>query len=247
MTGKSIDLSDPLKLLDYLKELKPLAGVDWGEPIQSQYSASPRIIALAKAMAGKLDNLDAIRDFFQLIYNVQTAQGYGLDVWARIVGLPSRKIYVASSDVFGFESTPETWKPFDQAPFYNAEIAAGMVELSDDVLRWFILYKAMSNISGETMLDLNTLLKEFAKATTGTGNAYVLEIGVMQIRVVFEYVLNDVEFALLTQYGLLNKGAGVGVEFELLTIDPPVFGFVEDSIQTGIFGEAPFYAGGIIA
>lgn len=242
-----MDLSDPQKLLAYIKELKPLAGIDWGVPIQSQYSASPRIIALAKAMASRLDNLDAIRDFFELIYNVQTAQGEGLDIWARIVGLPSRKIYVSNSDVFGFESNPVTWKPFDQAPFTNPDVGSGMVALSDDVLRWFIMYKAMSNISGETMLDLNTLLGEFARFTTGTGNCYVLEVGVMQIRVVFEYVLDDVEYALLTQYGLLNKGAGVGVEFELLTISPPVFGFVEDSIQTGIFGTAPFYAGGLIA
>lgn len=226
-----------------LTDLEPLAGIDWGQPIQSQYSASPRIIALAKSMAEKLDNLPNIQTFFNFVFNVRTAQGEGLDIWARIVGLPSRKVLVQSFKFFGFAGSG--LQPFDQAPFYNPGTGVGMVDLTDDSLRWLIMYKAMANISGETMQDLNALLSEFTDFTQGSGAAYVIESGVMQIRVVFEYALTLSERGLLSAYGLLNKGAGVGVD--LLEVDPPVFGFANDNIQTSIFGQAPFFNGGLTA
>lgn len=224
-----------------ITDLTPLAGIDWGEPIQSQYSASPRIIALSKKNAALLDNLPAVQDFFKYYLNPETAQGTGLDDWARIVGLPSRKVLVQSFNFFGFAGSG--LQPFDQAPFYNPGTGVGMVNLTDNALRWLILYKAMANIGSETLADMNAMLSLFAEFTNGNGAAYVIEIGIMQVRAVFEYGLSLSERGLLKSYGLINKGAGVGVEY--LEVNPPVFGFSNDDMQTSIFGEAPFFNGGV--
>lgn len=223
-----------------ITDLTPLEGIDWGQPIQSQYSASPRIIALAQALAKTLDNLPDIQLFYDFYFNVMTAQGQGLDDWARIVGLDSRRIYVRSYKFFGFAGSG--LHPFDQAPFYDPNTGVGMVDLEDDALRWLILYKAMANISGDSLADINTLLQEFVTNSGGGGTAYVVEIDVMQIRVVFDYALSDVQRGILQQYGLINRGAGVGVE--MMEWTPPVFGFADSDKQTAIFGQAPFFNGG---
>ena len=226
-----------------ITSLEPLEGIDWGQPIQSQYSASPRIIALSQALAKELDNINAIQLFFDKVFNPNTAEGQGLDYWARIVGLDSRRIYVASTKFFGFYGSG--LHPWDQAPFYNPDAGSGMVDLGDEALKWLIFYKAMANIGGDTMADMNKLLAEFVTFSGGTGNAYLLETGVMELRVVFEYALTAVSRGILKQYGFLNRGAGVGVT--MLEMQPPVFGFASEDTQTGVFGEAPFFVGGLTA
>src|SRR5579871_5512746 len=67
---------------------------DYLQTIISQYANSPILTQLIANFDQYIDptkNLDA---FFDLIWNVDTAQGYGLDVWGRIVGV-TRVLQVA--------------------------------------------------------------------------------------------------------------------------------------------------------
>src|ERR1700742_1997604 len=55
--------------------------------VQSQYANSPILTTLITNFAGYVDQARNFDNFFDLIFNVDTAQGYGLDVWGRIVGI----------------------------------------------------------------------------------------------------------------------------------------------------------------
>jgi hypothetical protein len=59
--------------------------------IQSQYAASVRITALLQSAKDHILPDADITLFYDTIFNVETAQGYGLDVWGNIVGV-SRSI-----------------------------------------------------------------------------------------------------------------------------------------------------------
>lgn len=72
-----------------------------------------------------------IDNFFSFIWNVDTAQGFGLDIWGRIVGV-SREIFT---------------NPVDY--------------LSDDAFRALILLKALSNISRTNVPSQNQLLRDW--------------------------------------------------------------------------------------
>ena len=226
-----------------ITELEPLAGIDALVPIQSQYAASPRMLSLAEGFAERIDHIADVQLFFDDIFNVMTASGVGLDYWARIVGLDGRGIYVSNFDFFGFDGSD--LHPWDTYPFWNKDAGQGVVPLSDSALRWLILFKALANISDESMASLNSLLAMFVEFTQTAGNAYILESGVMQIRIVFEYTLTPVEQGMISQYGLFSKGAGVGVD--LMTFEAPLFGFCGTDPSIGTFGEGTFFYGGYIA
>lgn len=55
--------------------------------IISQYANSPIICALIERMNEWIDPRADIEQFYNMVFNVATAQGYGLDVWGRIVGI----------------------------------------------------------------------------------------------------------------------------------------------------------------
>lgn len=196
-----------------ITELEPLAGIDWGEPIQSQYSASPRIIALAKALAKEIDDLDSIKLFFDSYFNPNTAVGKGLDYWARIVGLAGREIVVSSHDLFGFYD--QLLKNFDNGTFYGPNNGTGRQAITDNALRQLIFIKAAGNISGDSMADINAILAMIMNlGGLDPSQAYAEETGVMQITVHFGVPLSAVLEAIIQQYGIFAVGAGVQVLYD---------------------------------
>jgi hypothetical protein len=53
----------------------------------SQYAQSPTIRRMVNDFNAYLDPTQSLDQFYELIWNVDTAVGYGLDVWGRIVGV----------------------------------------------------------------------------------------------------------------------------------------------------------------
>ena len=181
--------------------------------IQSQYSASPRMLALCAAFQ---DGLDPSRDFdlfHRKIFDVMTAEGVGLDAWGRIVSI-GRVITVSDGS---------------------------NLALDDEPYRLLILYKALANISASTPAALNRLLGTLCGTGVGglPSRAYVLETAPMVIRWVFEAPLGPIQLAVFEAAGPLARGGGVG--WELYAIDPgATFGF--DGQLMHPFNQAPFAA-----
>ena len=87
-----------------------------------------------------------------MIWNIQTADTYGLDVWGKIV-VVSRQLTVTENKIyFGFNeasSDPilvDDPQPFNQAPFYSGELLTSTVTLTNDAYRKLIMMKAAANI-----------------------------------------------------------------------------------------------------
>lgn len=101
------------------------------QTIISQYGNSVTISALIGNMNDYIDPRADIDNFYSFIWNVDTAQGFGLDIWGRIANV-SREIFTNPVDF-----------------------------LSDTAFRQLILLKALSNISATTAPAINQLLQNW--------------------------------------------------------------------------------------
>ena len=61
--------------------------INWQGTVISQYNQSPTMQTLLYAINQWLDPTKNLDDFYNFIWNVDTAKGYGLDVWGRIVAI----------------------------------------------------------------------------------------------------------------------------------------------------------------
>ncbi len=183
-----------------------MTAFDINETIIVQYDASPRIRGLIDGLGDAINPQANIDAFYNLLWNVETAEGYGLDVWGRIVGV-NRVLQVASGDFLGFEEAADpSMLGFNQAPFYGPGSTTNY-PLTDDAFRQLILVKALANICDGSSKAINTLLvKLFPSAS---GNAYVADNQDMTMTYTFEFPLDPVQSAIVNQSGVLPKTVGV--------------------------------------
>ena len=209
------------------------------QTIISQYANSPVLMQLIQNMNEYLDPQANIQAFYDNIWNVQTAIGYGLDVWGKIVGV-SRQLSIPQSDFFGFSQGD--LEPFGQAPLYPGPVT-GTYLLSDTAYRLLILVKALSNISNASVPSYNQLLQNLF---AGRGRCYVVDLGNMQMQYTFEFYLFPYEQAILTQSGAFPRPSGVKAYSLQCPLDGTL-GFKEASIPGSAsyqpFGQGSFSLG----
>lgn len=180
--------------------------IDVQATIISQYAASPTLVQLVLSMNQYLDpgaNIDA---FYDLVWNVDTAEGWGLDVWGRIVGV-GRILQVANQNVFGFEeATTASASPWNQGIFYSGGDVTNGYRLTDAAFRMLILAKAAANISDGSIPSINAILLALFP---GPGNIYVTDGLDMTMTYTSDFDLSAVEQAIINQSGVLPKPCGV--------------------------------------
>ena len=211
-----------------------ISDIDALETIQSQYAASPHMLAL---LVSKAALLDMGRDFMRWYigeFNPQTAEGVGLDVWGRIVGA-LRRLQLEDQDILSFSTA--YLQDFNHGAFWHGLMEYSAFDLSDDDFRKLIFWKAAANIGQATAAGLNEMLQKLFPGET----AYVIETGVMHIRVVTRFEPDALHASAFRQYGLIGKGAGVGSEW--LAVAGDVFGFAGSDLAP--FNQAPFWSGHI--
>ena len=217
------------------------------QTVASQYGNSPTLLALIESFDAAVDPSSDIDNFITHIWQVDTAQGFGLDIWGRIVGV-SRVIpsgvggWVLDTPlpVFGFKGMTDGADPFNQAPFMApGSLSNPATTLTDEQFVVLILLKALSNISRADSPAINTLLLNLA---AGRGRAYVNDLGNMEIRYMFEFALEPFEVYIITQSGIFLRPAGVGGW--MMNTPLPVFGFQGMTDGAAPFGQAPFISAG---
>lgn len=200
--------------------------------IISQYANSPTITQLVKNIDEYIDPRTDIDQFFSYVFDVSTAQGFGLDIWGRIVGVARELSLPPVYDNFGFaEALPDSLE-FDVGTFFSGITPdTDIYRLSDDAYRQLIMTKALSNISACSAAAINQLISNlFAER----GRCYVNDLGSMSLRYVFEFALTPVELAIITRSGALPRPAGVlAISMQ---VPANTFGFAEA-------GGAPFDVG----
>lgn len=215
--------------------------IDVERTIISQYANSPTLVQLIANMNEYIDPRANMQAFYNAVWNVNTAVGFGLDVWGRIVGV-SRLLQIPGNDpIVGFdnESFPEDWYPMSQGRFAVEGEVTTAYELPDDAYRVLILTKALANIVSTTAPALNRLLQNMFP---GRGRAYVRDLGNMRMQFVFNFALTNVEYAILTQSGAMPHPAGVF--YSATAIRQGLFGFQGQGTSVrpfnfGVFNSRP--------
>ncbi len=135
----------------------------------SQYAASPTIRQLIDSLNQWIDPRTDFEAFYENIFNIETAVGYGLDLWGRIVGI-NRVLSLATGSYFGFGEAGDR-TGFNQSPFYTTPITQNFT-LTDEAYRNLIFAKAAQNITDNSIPAINTILRHLF---VGRGNAYVTD------------------------------------------------------------------------
>lgn len=176
--------------------------------LTNQYATDPVLSDLVAAFNQWFDPSANLDLFYDNVWNVLTAVGFGLDVWGRIVGVPRTINVTPPPDYLGFKEAEPGSYPFNQQPFYNGPVQGTLFTLTDQSYRVLILTKALANICSFTAPAVNALLAFMFK---GRGSCYVLDLGGMAIEYVFNFPLESWESSVLLQANLMPRPAGVAV------------------------------------
>lgn len=172
--------------------------------IISEYANSPIISALCVNMAQYVDPTRDMDSFYDTIWNVDTAIGYGLDVWGRIVGVTRTIQLPVSSQYFGFEEAGSL--TFGQGTFYNGSGISNNYSLADESFRTLIFAKALANICDGSISSINQLMLNLFP---GRGACFVVDNLNLTMTYQFDFVLSSVELAIVSRSGVLPRTSGV--------------------------------------
>ena len=186
-----------------------IAAFDIWSTVISQFSNSPILTGIIEAFNDAMDQTQNLDSFYDLVFNVLTAQGYGLDVWGRIVNV-ARTLPVSGGPApatFGFNEPGNDWVGFNQAPFTSAGASPTTnVTLIDAQYRPLVLAKAATNIWNGSIPGLNAILLALFQ---GRGSVYVQDNLNMSLTYVFGFALSALDLAVVEESGCLPAPAGV--------------------------------------
>jgi hypothetical protein len=217
--------------------------------VMKQYSNSATLLQLLADFDQWVDVPDFSNQFLANVWDISTAQGFGLDIWGRILG-QSRYIQIAQSpgDNFGFNinALPGTnWQPWSQAPWFGGE-AAGTTSfpLQDAYYRQLLLVKAAANIASSDCPSINALMRSMfgnrGRCYVGYDPSHPMHIGYH-----FEFFPTAVERSII-ESGLFPQPAGTTATYIYKTLSYSPFGFAganagaNPNAVTG-WSQNPFY------
>lgn len=181
---------------------------DPAQTLISQYANSPVLTGLIDALGYSIDRHADFDNFYDLLWNISTAQGFALDIWGRIVGV-GRALFM-SEEFFGFSEAGDS-SPFGQGVFYRAEVATPNYLMTDIAYRRVIMAKAALNITDGSIPAINAILMALFP---DYGNVYVRDNVDMSITYVFGAATTRLDYAIVSQSGVLPRPAGTSFTIE---------------------------------
>lgn len=189
--------------------------MDAYKTIASQYANSATVVQMVDNLSQTINPQIDFANFISWIWNIDTAQGFGLDILGRILGLNRQVTNVPP--IFGFPVAP-----------------GGLYSMTDAQYRQALITKSLRNISNGSAKDINA---ELLLLSNGRGNAFVQQTGNMVIKYTFFYAPQPYEYALMLSAAVVGKPVGVGLDLDF-TVNP-YFGFSEAN-SWDTFGRAVF-------
>lgn len=179
---------------------------DTWSTIISQYANSPIITTILLNFFSALDETKQLDEFFDDIWNINTAIGYGLDVWGRRLGV-NRVVQVAVATNFGFQGpSGASGDAFNTQAFFSGGVLTNNFALSDQSYRTLLFAKALSNISDGSIPGINQILLALFP---GRGNCFATDGLNMTMTYTFTFPITSVELSMISQTGVLPKPVGV--------------------------------------
>ena len=211
---------------------------DIAETVQSQYATSKRMRAVIDAFWQAINPKSDIDLLYRKLVNPRTAEGWGLDIWGRIVAIG--RSYLAVEDdtpYFGFDPPEgvknERLNSFGNAPFYKQIM--GKVRLADTMYRTYVFLKALINISNSSLASLN----QAVKLLFPDADIQILHTGTMVLRVLVLSPLSESDKAALDNLSWIPAGVGL----EMYQVITPTFGFAGTGLKN--FNNGTFATYGI--
>jgi len=183
---------------------------DVDRTIISQYATAATLVAMIESGNAAIDPAADLDLFYDMVWNLDTAQGYGLDVWGRIVGV-GRVLQVASGLYFGFaEPADDSISPFNSGgPFFAGhDGTTSNFPLTDEGFRVLILAKAYANITDGSIAAFNQILMLLF---AGRGNSYVVDNQDMTMEVNLPFTPSPFEVSIVVNSGVMPRPAGVSM------------------------------------
>ena len=158
-------------------------------------------------MAQYVDPTLNLDEFYDTIFNVDTAIGYGLNIWGEIVGVGRVLQLPATGTFFGFEESASSQRVgFGQAAFYGGGGSINNFTLSDAAYRPLVLAKALANICDGSIPAVNQIL---INLFPGIGNSYVADGLDMTETFTFSAPLTALQLAIVQNSGVIPRTCGV--------------------------------------
>lgn len=196
-----------------VSQIGTIPSFNFWSTILNQYASSDIITSLISNMSEYIDMTANIDAFYDNMFNVATAIGYGLDCCGRIVGVTRNLQIPGAGTYFGFAQqspTVDDFGPGGASPFFTGEALTTSYSLTDPAFRTLVFAKALANITDGSIPSLNSLLLSLFP---GRGNCYVVDGENMTMEYVFAFALTPVEVAIVTQSGVLPKPVGVAATY----------------------------------
>lgn len=190
---------------------------DYTPTVLSQYANSPTLTALLADFSAWFDARQDLDNFFDWVFNLQSAQGFGLDIWGRVLQV-GRVYNVADPYHFGFNEAQGSpvldVGAFGQGVFWLPPSGpTGNVALADNAYRTLLFAKAFSLTCNTSAAALNALMRLLFPSR---GNAYVRDNGAMSITYVMDFPITPVEQTVVITSGVLPAPNGCSVSYSHL-------------------------------
>lgn len=166
-------------------------------------------------------------DWYTNVFDLQTADTFGLAVWALILELP---LYIPTetpnqTDVWGFNAVPSenSYVNFENGTFSNL---GGDTVLTPQEQRILLQLRYFQLISRGAIPEINTFLNWLFTRQTPPfqGAAYVLDGFDMTITYVFNFTIPQLMLTVFQKNDVLPRPAGVEIK-NIITLNDTIFGF----------------------
>lgn len=168
-----------------------------------------------------------LEDWVVNVFDLRTANAFGLQVWSRILDMPLQVYIPPSPNKFGFGPFR---KNFNRGNF--SSVNGSVANLTVDEQRIALQLKYLKLTYRPSTPNINKILNWVFKSY---GNAYVLDGYNMTMTYVFDFGRTSTISLFLQQYDLLPRPAAVKVNYA--TIGFPAFGFgsAKRNFNRGVF------------
>ena len=170
------------------------------------------------------------RDWYRDVFNLDTANSFGLSVWSRILNIPLQVQIDGSANkpAFGFGVNHQN---FNNGNFARAR--DGEQALNEDQARLVLKLRYLQLISNGTVPQINEWLSDLF---SDLGRVFVVDNHDMTATYFFEFEPSAQLKFILEKYDILPRPAAVGINWQVQI--RPSFGFGENhfNFNNGSFG-----------
>lgn len=176
----------------------------------SQFAQSPVLMQMIQNFGQYFDQSANWNNFYQYVWNIANAQGFGLDFWGKVLGVTRYLEIPVTAEYLGLQGSAGTASgfPFDVGVFFDGATDTQTYSLPDPDYLTLLYAKAFANICRCCIPVLNQLLMTLF---VGFGDAYVIDNGNMQMTFYLGWAPTAIQLAILEQSGVVPHPTGVAV------------------------------------